>query len=1374
MAGKKKKKRKSTPHSRKGRKRPTAPRVHLSLCMIAGDGDEDQLGSCLASVAGLVDEVVIGCTGSATTVRSPDAARPLDIKTVAVPWDNDFAAARNRTLQEASGEWILILDCDEVIAPCDHDEIAELIRRGDGADAYRFSTRNYTDQQDRVGWTARCGSHPEQEAPSRGWFPSTKVRLWRRRPQVFFEGVVHELVEQSLKRFGAHIEDCMVPVHHYGYVDGPREGSRYLEAGERKVLQQPDDLLARYELAIAYRDGGRFEEGLRAIEHVVEALKNRGRTDSADNGYLQEEFVYLVHGDILDRMQRLEEALAVYRTVAERFPASHQAFNNMGSVLSRQRDLAGARQCYERGLALAPDNPVLADNLARLDRHEASEKPGQSHSLSLCMIVRDCADDLGRCLESVASVVDEIVIIDTGSKDDTVAMAERYGARIAGFDWDDDFAAARNASLDMATGEWILWMDADDYLLPAECDKVSRAKRLKPDRALYFSLANEGGSDRTSFRQIKMFPNNPGIRFERPVHETVMPSINRLGLAIATTDVEVRHLGYADPSVTQRKHEYYQRLMSQWLVSHPHDYDFHFRLGHTHYAQQRFAEAMIEFESILQAGQDRVRPRSVYVQAAVFVGRCLLETGDYPKAIVALESALELDAQSVLAHLSMGDALTKSGQYERALEHLQQALEGQTDPHFPQDASSIRYSAHFFIGECHRASGRVLDAVHAFKGAAAVRPDRTEAAAAAALLEDGGDAPRLSLCMIVRNEEDRLPNCLDSVRGLCDEIIVVDTGSSDGTIEAAKRYGATIGSFEWCDNFALARNESLRLATGDWIMWLDADDLMPAQHHAQIRHLLSQGRDKGYFFVLDDRGYESVSCMQMRLFPNLEGVSFEMPIHEQVTPSLARLGVSTVPTDIKVVHTGYTTPEVVKEKKDRYLNIMERWLEVHPEDYLTRSHVALTYHTTGKLAEGAEQYRLIIEESTCKADRNLVVYTTSLLFLGRSYLRMGELEKARDYIHRAEEVDDEYVLTKLSLAEVYAALNEPQRAIDYAEWILQRQPQLTFFPIDQDELQYSALCLAGRGYQTLGQFARAEASFIRAAGVPVNRRAEALGSLSEVHKAAGDRDKALQALSEAVDIDPNSAKHVFNIGMLHLDAGEHAEAAAQFQRVLEIKPNYGPAILNLGYIAKQEGRHDEAESLYKELIELAPDGVEARANLAHLYRDLERFEEAIEAFGEVRKLDPGLLDINLGLLASQSAIGDIDMELSRSTMASVAALCVDLRSPEAVAETFIEFGVYLVREGQLKCAQMALTVAVNMDSAAPGNIPIDTGIRARRYLGEVYYSSGMYWEAVRQYEAILLADPKDGETFRRLGDCYARLGVDEAAKICYDRAQPSS
>src|SRR5438132_13758737 len=88
--------------------------------------------------------------------------------------------------------------------------------------------------------------------------------------------------------------------------------------------------------------------------------------------------------------------------------------------------------------------------------------------------------------------------------------------------------------------------------------------------------------------------------------------------------------------------------------------------------------------------------------------------------------------------------------------------------------------------------------------------------------------PRRSLCMIVRNEEQNLAACLESVADLMDEIVVVDTGSNDRTGDVARRFGARVFDFPWVDSFAAARNESLRRATGDWIFWLDADERINA------------------------------------------------------------------------------------------------------------------------------------------------------------------------------------------------------------------------------------------------------------------------------------------------------------------------------------------------------------------------------------------------------------------------------------------------------------------------------------------------------------------------------------------------------------------
>ncbi len=98
--------------------------------------------------------------------------------------------------------------------------------------------------------------------------------------------------------------------------------------------------------------------------------------------------------------------------------------------------------------------------------------------------------------------------------------------------------------------------------------------------------------------------------------------------------------------------------------------------------------------------------------------------------------------------------------------------------------------------------------------------------------------PTLSLCMIVKNEENFLGQCLDSVKGLVDEIIIVDTGSADRTKEIAGRFTDKVFDFEWCDDFSAARTESLRHATGDWILVLDADEVIAKRDHDVIRKLI--------------------------------------------------------------------------------------------------------------------------------------------------------------------------------------------------------------------------------------------------------------------------------------------------------------------------------------------------------------------------------------------------------------------------------------------------------------------------------------------------------------------------------------------------------
>ncbi len=174
-------------------------------------------------------------------------------------------------------------------------------------------------------------------------------------------------------------------------------------------------------------------------------------------------------------------------------------------------------------------------------------------ALSLCMIVKDEAKVLARCLESVRGVVDEIVVVDTGSADDTGAIAESFGARVLHHPFADDFSAARNASLAAATTPWILVLDADEWLTNesgAALRRAVTAKDAETAAGFFLEFDNDLGGGRSHVCSIvRVFRRDPAIRFQYRIHEQVLPSIidfarpKRLRVPILT-DVIVKHDGY--------------------------------------------------------------------------------------------------------------------------------------------------------------------------------------------------------------------------------------------------------------------------------------------------------------------------------------------------------------------------------------------------------------------------------------------------------------------------------------------------------------------------------------------------------------------------------------------------------------------------------------------------------------------------------------------------------------------------------------------------------------------------------------------------------------------------------------------------------------
>jgi glycosyltransferase involved in cell wall biosynthesis len=166
--------------------------------------------------------------------------------------------------------------------------------------------------------------------------------------------------------------------------------------------------------------------------------------------------------------------------------------------------------------------------------------------LSASMIVRDEARFLAECLNSIRFIVDEIVIVDTGSTDQTKAIARKFNARIYDFPWSDDFSRARNEALNHCAGEWILYIDADERLRHEEREGLKDL--LSTSTKVAFTVKFHPITGYTAYREFRLFRNDPRIRFKGVIHETIVPSISAVAaedkLEIGKSNLVIDHIGY--------------------------------------------------------------------------------------------------------------------------------------------------------------------------------------------------------------------------------------------------------------------------------------------------------------------------------------------------------------------------------------------------------------------------------------------------------------------------------------------------------------------------------------------------------------------------------------------------------------------------------------------------------------------------------------------------------------------------------------------------------------------------------------------------------------------------------------------------------------
>jgi tetratricopeptide (TPR) repeat protein len=351
---------------------------------------------------------------------------------------------------------------------------------------------------------------------------------------------------------------------------------------------------------------------------------------------------------------------------------------------------------------------------------------GREPALSATMIVRDEAAVLPRCLASIRDLVDEVIVVDTGSIDGSPRIAAEFGARVFRFDWRDDFAAARNEALSRARGRWILYIDADEA---ARCpDRAAFAAHLAADAGLVASTVRfRPRTGFTRYHEYRLVRNDPRIRFRNVIHETMVPDIEAVsrsdGLRIGRSDLAVDHFGYDGNQ--DAKHRRNVPLLRAYLACDP---------GHA-YCWNHLGQCLAglgDVDGALAAwwrAVEVVRARSARNSLdSLSYGQLLLHPRGATTAPGLLSEALDRFPGVHLFRWLHGRRLVEAGRLTEAVALLERLAAIDADTFCAADG--LAYDARIFglfsydaLALCHFRLGHYRDSARYYARAAATDPE---------------------------------------------------------------------------------------------------------------------------------------------------------------------------------------------------------------------------------------------------------------------------------------------------------------------------------------------------------------------------------------------------------------------------------------------------------------------------------------------------------------------------------------------------------------------------------------------------------------------------------------------------------------------------
>ena len=568
--------------------------------------------------------------------------------------------------------------------------------------------------------------------------------------------------------------------------------------------------------------------------------------------------------------------------------------------------------------------------------------------LSACYIVKNEEANLEKSLNSIKNKVDEIIIVDTGSTDNTVGIAKKFNAKIFFVPWKNDFSEARNMAIAQAAGEWILFLDADEYLSDStSVDLRELIVSLQPVDVVLVSMDNidiDSQENLLTFYAPRIFRNTAGLCYEGRIHE------------------ELRYRGKQVEKIAYVPEEQLKIIHTGYSLSISHE------------------KAERNLQLLLHELENTAKPDTLYPYLAeVYAALDNAEKAKYYAELDIKNGRRQITFASKSWRILL-DYAAKEKEKEKRREIAVSAV-----TNFPEMPEF-----HAELAECMAADYIYTDAVkeaekaeklfHAYDGIEPMQFTEEMLITLKNRVEDWRDWQKnseklyITACVIVRNEEKNISAWLENTQQYADQQVVVDTGSDDQTVEIVKKSKADIYGFNWQNDFSQAKNYTLSKAKGQWVVFLDADETFvnPKQLRGYLAGIEKCKKDIEAIMVpiinIDtDMGNQEISrFLNVRIFRNLPGVRYEGNVHERLVGAEGKqLQLYKEEHDLQIIHTGYSS-NIIAGKVERNWKILQDDIEKNGEQPVHYRYLADCHYAKGNL-EQALKYAVLALESSVQA-----------------------------------------------------------------------------------------------------------------------------------------------------------------------------------------------------------------------------------------------------------------------------------------------------------------------------------------------------------------------------------------------------------------------